>query len=307
MTFRHGSVVVIESDVYLFGTSVSSCEKYAYKYDTLNDTYAKLTDIPYGFALGSAVAIENNIYLLGGNFNSTYRKYAYKYDKLTDTYTQLTDIPYEFYDGSAVTINNDIYLLGSRITYNISYKISILISPAISKYKYDKVEIRNNLLNNDYTELPIDNGNADISNFSGSLGTVLNNEIYLFGTSATDTGLSKISRKYNPLTNTYTQLAGAPISSSHNGSAITLNNTIYLFFYSLSIFYAYKYNVASDTYTELNSPPSDLGKAISAVLINNKIYLIGETRIYEYDISTNSYILLSTIPVTYYRTNNSSL
>ena len=122
--FSNGTAVVIGTDIYLFGSydnnsgSLDNVTK-NYKYNTLTDTYTQLTNIPYAFYGGSAVAIGTDIYLFGSASSGDYRK-AYKYNTLTDTYTQLTNIPYDFYGGVAVSINSieEIYLLGSSLNVN---------------------------------------------------------------------------------------------------------------------------------------------------------------------------------------------
>ena len=57
------------TDIYLFGSGSSSYQKYAYKYNTLTNSYTKMTNIPYGFYQGSAVAMGTDIYLFGGNIS----------------------------------------------------------------------------------------------------------------------------------------------------------------------------------------------------------------------------------------------
>jgi len=111
-SFSGGSVVAIGTDVYLLGGNSSALS--TYKYDTLADTYTKLSNIPYQFSYGSAVSVGTNIYLFGGSASNS-SKYCYKYDILTDTYTQLANIPYAFSSSTgacAVLIDVNIYLLG---------------------------------------------------------------------------------------------------------------------------------------------------------------------------------------------------
>ena len=119
--FIEGSAVSIGNNIYLLGsTSYNTSNNFDYrqnnyKYDTTTDSYIRCKNLPYKFYQGSAVAIGNYIYLLGGNNSDTSN---YRYDITTNTYTKNKDIPYQIYRGSAVTIGNDIYLLGS---YNSNY------------------------------------------------------------------------------------------------------------------------------------------------------------------------------------------
>ncbi|MDE5830492.1 MAG: hypothetical protein K2H53_02140, partial [Clostridia bacterium] len=66
-----------------------------YKYDTLTDTYTQLTNIPYFFFDGSAVAIGTDIYLFGGENTSNYtnRYNAYKYDT-AETFEEISKYEY---------------------------------------------------------------------------------------------------------------------------------------------------------------------------------------------------------------------
>ena len=163
------------------------------------DTYTKMTDIPYNFYDGSAVAIGNDIYILGGNDNKTAN---YKYDTTTDTYTKMANIPDNFYNGSAVAIGNDIYLLGS--SYNYRHKIN---------YKY-------NTTTNTYTKMD------DIPyNFYDGSAVAIGNDIYLLGSS--DGDYYKINYKYDTTTDTYTEMTDIPYNF-FNGSAVAIGNDIYL-------------------------------------------------------------------------------
>ena len=193
--FYTGSAVSIETNVYLFGGSGNSTA--AYKYDTLTDTYTKLTDIPYQF-YGSVASIGTNIYLFGSD-SSSYHKYAYKYDTLTDTYTKLTNIPYEFYYGSAASIETNVYLFGGTS------------GNSTTAYKYDT-------LTDTYTKL------TDIPyQFYGSVASIGTN-IYLFG----GTSGSTKAYKYDTLTDTYTKLTDIPYNF-YRSSAIFTGTDIYLF------------------------------------------------------------------------------
>ena len=66
-SFYCGAVVVIGTDIYLFGSYETNYQKYAYKYDTLTNSYARITNIPVMFTFGTAAAIGTEIFLIGGN------------------------------------------------------------------------------------------------------------------------------------------------------------------------------------------------------------------------------------------------
>lgn len=44
--FRSTIAMSIGTDIYLFGSNASAYNRYTYKYNTLNDTYTKLANIP---------------------------------------------------------------------------------------------------------------------------------------------------------------------------------------------------------------------------------------------------------------------
>ena len=245
-SFYRGSAVAIGTDVYLFGGSGNST--YAYKYNSLTDTYTQLTNIPYQFYQGSAVAVGTDVYLLGGTGNNTC---AYKYNTLTDTYTQLTNIPYPFYLSSAVVVGTDVYLFGSA--YNGSY----------NKYAY-----KYNTLTNTYTRLT----DVPYPFYSGSVVAV-GTDVYLFATG--DDSHGRAVYKYNTLTNTY--VSRAVLSYNFvGGSAVAVGTDIYLFGSGNSTYstYAYKYNTLTNTYTQLTNIPYSFYRG-SAVAVGTDVYLFG--------------------------------
>ncbi len=138
--FYQGSAVGIETDIYLFGTNSSGQRNKAYKYDTKTNEYTKITDIPVAeFYNKCVVSIGTDIYLI-----DIYN--IYKYNTITNEYIALEEkLPYDFLSGSTVIINKNIYLLGGsyKIEYaKQAYKLTVTITqPEITKYKYDKVEL----------------------------------------------------------------------------------------------------------------------------------------------------------------------
>ena len=261
--FSGGSAVAIGTDIYLLGSNNSNYKKYAYKYNTLTNTYTKLTNIPYDFSGGSAVVIDTEIYLLGGGSSI---ESNYKYNTLTNTYTQLANMPHEFSNGSAVAIGTDIYLFGS----------SCRSSYMLYAYKY-------NTLTNTYTKLT----NIPYEFYSGS-AVAIGTDIYLFG----GYYYKRYTYKYNILTNTYTQLANIPYDFYNGGVAVVIGTDIYLFGGSGNNTGFYKYNTLTNTYTQLTNIPYNFYYG-AAVVIGTDIYLFGgnggktKTRIYH--IQTKTY------------------
>lgn len=241
--FYQGSAVAINTDIYLFGSKYSttaSNHQIAYKYDTLTDTYTRLTDIPYEFYQGSAVAVGTDIYLLGNGIRN------YKYDVLTDTYTQVRNIPYSFIEGLATAVGTNIYLFGSS---NSSY--------GQYAYKYDTVT-------NSYTKLT-DVPTRCYRTSAVTIGT----DIYLVCI------YNGTLYKYDTTTDIYTRLANSP-SGLEGSSAISVNNNMYIFGGYNNRQYAYKYDTEINTFTRLADTPYAFYQG-SAVIIEDRaeVYLFG--------------------------------
>lgn len=95
-----GDACVIGTDIYMVGGSsvVASvetpAEMFLYKYDTIADTWTKitLTGISPRLANG-ACALNGSIYILGGRYNRVYLKDFWKYTPATGELVQLADHP----------------------------------------------------------------------------------------------------------------------------------------------------------------------------------------------------------------------
>lgn len=115
--------VAIGTDIYLIS------DNKLYKYDTITNTYVENT-LPAGFptnlVAGALLAIDTNIYILGGGDSNNISKYkfVYKYDTVKNTCVELSDMPNNFGAGAGVVIDNVIYLFGGNSTKSVvqSYK-----------------------------------------------------------------------------------------------------------------------------------------------------------------------------------------
>ena len=83
---------------------------------SLNDE--ELEQLPYRFYGGSAVVYNNEIHILGSEYDNNTRSYHYKYNGSTNKWTQVSRLPYYFDNGSAVVYNNEIHILGSSNSSN---------------------------------------------------------------------------------------------------------------------------------------------------------------------------------------------
>ena len=272
-----------------------------YKYDNvyfINDylsmlnRYEEVSNIPYNFYNGSAVAKESQIYILGGGNE---RNNNYRYDVQSNTYTKLKDIPYEFYSGgTSVIVEDSIHLLSGYYSnsneFHYKYDIQantytkltdapydIYDCSAIAKdndiyilggrydyiYKYDTV-------NNEYIKLK---QNFTDDSLMGGKAALIDNDIYLFGN-------GQKGYKYNILTNTFTEIERVPFDYI-NDTVVGINNNIFLLgssYGSGSAYeygkYNYKYDTLTNTYKKLEDIPYDFVEG-STVAIGNDIYLLG--------------------------------
>ena len=179
LAYVTADTVICKKDgfIYLFGGSAGgSSYQRASKYDIENNTFTTLRDIPFKFYLGGGAIVGDNIYLFGGNLDTT----AYSYNIETNTYTKLPNIPYSFKNGRCVAIDEKIYLIGSSGMAN-------------AFYVYDTQTSSYSAL----TSLPIDITNEGAVTY--------NNTIYIIGNSFSgDT--NKRCFKYNTISKTFTEI-----------------------------------------------------------------------------------------------------
>ena len=124
-------VTSIGTDIFIAGgmTYNNVYKNTMYKYDTLTNTYTKLTNLPYSAYGISIISYETDIYIFGGRNNgSTCYNYAYKYDTLSDIYTKLTNMPASIGQTGIARVGTNIYIIGGSI--NGGGQVS-------SVYKYD--------------------------------------------------------------------------------------------------------------------------------------------------------------------------
>ena len=281
-SYAPDNVVAIETDVYLFFSN-----EVVYKYDTVNETCEQVSSyVPSDFNYGSVVAVGTDIYLFGcGNDYVD----SYKYDTVTNTYIKLTNVPIKLEHSSTVLIDNKIYLFYGTNAYKITTTL-----PQITKYKYNHIEIVNNIdiVNKSkgaYTQL------QDIPcDFTNGSVVVVGTDIYILD------GDAKKVYKYNTLTSTYTKLPDIPYSF-YNGSAVAIGTNIYLFG-GVNERGVYKYDTVTNTYTNLENTPYNFNNG-RAVTVGNDIYLFSrsdsQTLIYKYNTLTNAYTQLPDIPYTF--------
>lgn len=102
--------IVIGTDIYIFGSYNSTL---FYKFDTITETYTKLTSSP-AYLSGSVVAnVGDYIYVTGGE---KLIKKMYKYSISNNTWTKISvDAPYQLMTTSMFVYGTDIYMVSSNV------------------------------------------------------------------------------------------------------------------------------------------------------------------------------------------------
>lgn len=152
--------VLIEDNIYVFGSSETDYNNRAMKYNITNDERTLLEYIPNGFSAGSAIAInDNEIILLGvGGINNTYG--IYKYNISENEY--YIDRVLLGYVRSNTKINNFAYII-ERISTTSEYYKPILTKYNLknnSFYQYGKTCV--SLEGNYYDTFQVANANNDL-------------------------------------------------------------------------------------------------------------------------------------------------
>lgn len=263
-----GRTTSIGSDIYLFGGGDD--EKSAYKYNSIEGTYTKLTNIPLSgsYFVTSVISNGTEIYIASGSDVGSGTK-LYKYDPLQDTYTSLSSTSFIAADGGSLTILGDnLYMFGSKRNEDNQ-----------KAYKY-------NLNGGGFTAL------QDIPySFNGSAIAINENEIALLGVYnndiTEDTGHLYI---YNVTENEYYNkksiLGKVPSYTKINNFAYLIEEALAIYSYANFQLISSKYNMKNNSiYQYGNAINKDMLEANSyfaqVVNANNDLYILTETKIYK--------------------------
>ena len=232
------------------GGSVGGLQIEKYTDEQVNGCVSVST-LPYDFCVGSAVVLNREIHILGGNYNLTYMKYHYKYNG--SSWERVSTLPYNLYGGSAIVLNGEIHILGGA-------------GGDTSHYKYNGSSWKS------VSTLPY--------NFSGGSAVVLNGEIHIL--SSSETSCQKYHYKYNG--SSWERVSTLPYSF-HGGSAVVLDNKIHILGSSNNNYQIEHYQFGGSSWGRVSTLPYSFHGG-SAVVLDNDIHILGGT-----DHETSHYIV----------------
>lgn len=237
----NNKVANVGTNIFIF----SSTSAAAYKYDTLTNTFTKITLKDRVNDMLNLCVIDNYIYMFKAS--TMYGgKAAYKYDTITDTYTTLSTPPINVSSSdNAIAVGDKIYLFTSS-----------------GIYVY-------NILTDSYSKLETSN----IITYSRVAGISIGSDIYFFGGYSNTTSY-KTAYKFDTQTNEFTQLTDMPYEG-YNMSITSVGDNIYLFGLNTDKQSICIYNIADNSYTELESSSYYLGGTYAVNINDNKIFILG--------------------------------
>ncbi|MCB9336652.1 MAG: tail fiber domain-containing protein [Lewinellaceae bacterium] len=249
---RTGAIsFVLGGEAYVGMGYNGTYKKDLWKYNLAMDSWTQLNDFPANFnARYRAVS-----FVLGGEayvgtgYSGTYKKDLWKYNPATDSWTQLNDFPANFDARSGAVsfmVGGEAYV-GTGLASGSTYKKDL--------WKYDPAT-------DSWTQL-----NDFPANFDARLAVVsfvLGGEAYVGTGEASGFTYKKDLWKYNPATDSWTQLNDFPANFDARRSAIAFMLSGEAFvgtgigttgaFFKKDL---WKYDPATDSWTQLNDFPAN--------------------------------------------------
>ena len=254
--FDGGRATSIGSDIYLFGGE-DDYDNIAYKYNSIEGTYTKLSNIPtLGLTNRPAISSKNEIYIINNEDK------IYKYNISEDTYTELSSISLTGAEGCAVTlIEDNIYIFGS------------------SEQDNNKRAIIYNITNNEETSLEYIPNEFN----NGSAIAINENEIMLLGVDGANN--THGTYKYNISENEYyidkVILGDVPSNAKINNFSYIIEKTQSSYKEPLLT----KYGLKNNSFYQYGESCKDLlGTSLGflqAVNANNDLYLLSNIKLYK--------------------------
>lgn len=233
-------------------------------------SWVNASTIQRNFYNGSAVVLNNEIHILGGDGQSLKH---HKYNG--SSWSKVSDLPYNVQNSSAVVLNDEIHILGGSNPTYYTYH-----------WKYDGASWT------EVSTLPY--------NFYNGSAVIFNNEIHILG------GTNNALKHYKWNGNSWTEVSKLPYNFQ-NGSAVVYNNEIHILGIDYgSSYYTKHYKWNGSTWTSVSTLPYGFYDG-DAVVYNNEIYILGgnggNNKHYKYNGS--SWTNLALLP--YYFTSGSAV
>jgi len=168
------------------------------------------------------------------------------------SWQKIKNLPKPHADQAGAVLNGKVYTIGG---YDIFY-----LQPVGLVWEYDP-------LNDTY----IRRKSLNVARW-GLACTGYGGNIYCFGGFNASQSANLPTEKYNPATDTWTNLSSLPGALQGQGlTAVANGNNIFLF-YNRNL---YKYDPATDNYTSLSTGPQNIVNWPSMAYYNNEIYILG--------------------------------
>lgn len=211
---HHAGVAAVNGKVYVIGgyddmgkmVNAAPDIAHGWVYDPAADTWNAIADMPSTRAAGSAVTIDDKIFVVGGT--GTGSRDVWVYDPATDTWdtSRTGKLPVETEHVPAVTLDGKIYVIGGRWN-NIS-------TPAVQVY-----DVQNDTWERK-ADIPVSRSALSLAVLDGKIHAVGGEELSNKCTYA-------LHEEYDPATDTWTELADMP-TGRHAMFSGVVNNRWYL-------------------------------------------------------------------------------
>lgn len=253
----HNSLQLIDSNtlyilggtLYLNGTNEINEDIFSVSLN--NSTTNLITTIPEPLSNFSTNATNGNIYIIGGENNTSAVNTLYEYNIANDNWTTLDNLPQPIYNAITHIVNGSIYVIGGQgspyvYIYNIStdtWTTASNATPVIFTSNSASTVMNGNIYvaggynesnNTFYNSLYEYNISTDTWTLLNSIPESLvgatmgsyNNLLYLFGGITSSGSVSNSSYVYN--NNQWNAISGIPNQYSYISNAISLENNIVL-------------------------------------------------------------------------------
>lgn len=281
---QFASGVAIDTDIYFSGGyGASASIKSFYKYNTLNDTWSQLADLPTATEWHGSVTNGSKIITFGGTSGSAANALVYSYDIATNVWTTKTSMPKALVQHTAKLVGNLVFIMGGR-----SYSSGSLGANNTTNYHY-------NIDSDTWTTITSVIPSATYNSIAICIGQY----IYIICKNTTTAGVSKLY-KYDTVNDTWAVLADTPSTSTSYGSTGGfIDSLFYVIRSATTVIEAYSFtdkifdenslvlvknNLTSGTfYTELITPLKPL-EGLFTRLVNgfNDVWLFADSKLNEY-------------------------